>query len=247
VFKECGKDCPEMVVIPAGTFMMGSPETEAGHTAPEGPQHKVSIAKPFAVGVYDVTFAEWDACVSVGACPPRPGAGSDAGWGRGTRPAIYVSWDDAQLYVAWLKRMTGEDYRLLNEAEWEYAARAGTQTVYYWGNDIGKNNANCQGCGSEWDDKKQTSPVGSFKPNQFGLYDMAGNVFSWVADCVHNNYDGAPADGKAWTTGDCNRRILRGGSWTYTPQNLRAAARAANTPAVRDSNSGFRLARTLNP
>ncbi|MGO9133703.1 MAG: SUMF1/EgtB/PvdO family nonheme iron enzyme [Methylovirgula sp.] len=246
VFKECAANCPDMVVIPAGAFMMGSPTSEPGHQLVEEPQHKVTVAKPFAVAKYDVTFAEWDACVSVGACPLRPGAGTDAGWGRATRPAIFVSWDDAQAYVAWLRRMTGKDYRLLSESEWEYAARAGTESAYYWGNEIGQNNADCNGCGSQWDNK-QTAPVGSFKPNAFGLYDMAGNVFSWVEDCVHIKYDGAPADSSAWRTGDCSRRLLRGGSWSGIPHFLRAAYRAAYTPGYRNNFSGFRLARTLIP
>jgi formylglycine-generating enzyme required for sulfatase activity len=185
-FRECGKDCPEMIVIPAGSFTMGSPTTEpgrysgftigstepAGHHSNEGPQHKVVIAKRFAVSKFDVTFADWDACVSVGGCPKA----GDSNFGRDTRPVINVSWDDAQFYVAWLSKMTGKDYRLMTEAEWEYAARAGSTTAYYWGGEIGKGNANCSGCGSEWDNR-QTSPVGSFKPNAFGLYDMAGNVW----------------------------------------------------------------------
>ena len=179
-FRECAKDCPEMIVVPAGAFTMGSPATEKAAMTDEGPQHKVTIAKPFAVSKFDVTFADWDACVSVGGCPKA----ADAGFGRGTRPVINVGWDDAQHYVAWLSKMTGQPYRLLTEAEWEYAARAGTTTAYYWGDEIGKGNANCNGCGSQWDDK-QTSPVGSFAANAFGLYDMAGNVCQWVQDCYH--------------------------------------------------------------
>ena len=201
-FRECAKDCPEMVVIPAGEFMMGSPASEKGRYTNEGPQHTVMIAKPFAVSKFDVTFADWDACVSVGGCPQV----SDSGFGRGTRPVINVSWDDAQQYVAWFSKMTGKPYRLLTEAEWEYAARAGSTTAYFWGDEIGKGNANCAGCGSQWDNR-QTSPVGSFKPNAFGLYDMAGNVWQWVQDCYHGNYDGAPTDGSAWTIGDCSRRV----------------------------------------
>ncbi|MGO9742818.1 MAG: SUMF1/EgtB/PvdO family nonheme iron enzyme, partial [Roseiarcus sp.] len=187
-FRECAKDCPEMVVIPAGKFTMGSPGPETGHPETgrydsEGPQHEVTMAKPFAAAKFDVTFAEWDACVAVGGCPEI----SDGGFGRGEKPAINVSWDEAQQYVAWLAKMTGEPYRLLSEAEWEYAARAGTTTAYYWGDEIGKGNANCDGCGSQWDNQ-QTSPVGSFKPNGFGLHDMAGDVFQWVEDCVNLNY-----------------------------------------------------------
>ena len=160
---------------------------------------------------FEVTFDEWDACVAYGDCDPRV---SDSGWGRGRQPVINVTWDDAKRYVAWLSRMTGKPYRLLTEAEWEYAARAGTQTAYSWGDEIGKGNANCDGCGSQWDNK-QTAPVGSFAANAFGLYDMHGNVWEWVEDCFHDNYEGAPDDGSAWTAdGDCNSRVLRGGSWS---------------------------------
>jgi tripartite-type tricarboxylate transporter receptor subunit TctC len=157
--------------------MMGSPESENGHLDDEGPQHAVTIAKPFAVGKFDVTFAEWDACADAGACSRV----LDGGWGRSDRPVINVSWDDAKLYVAWLSRMTGKPYHLLSEAEWEYAARARATTAYYWGDDVARGRANCHGCGSEWE-LIQTSPVGSFKPNAFGLYDMAGNVWQWVED-----------------------------------------------------------------
>jgi formylglycine-generating enzyme required for sulfatase activity len=245
-FRECATDCPEMVVVPAGEFTMGSSPSEKGHYDNEGPQHKVTVARPFAVSKYAVTFADWDACVSVRGCPQEGRAG-DAGWGRGNRPVIYVSWDDAQVYVAWLSRMTGKRYRLLTEAEWEYAARAGTTTAYYWGGEIGKNNASCNGCGSQWDDK-QTAPVGSFVPNGFGLYDMHGNVWSWVEDCYHPSYDGAPTDGSAWPGGDCNFRIVRGGSWSLVPQLLRVASRTRFTTGNRSYfDLGFRVGRTLTP
>jgi formylglycine-generating enzyme required for sulfatase activity len=158
-FQECAKDCPEMVVVPAGVFTMGSPPDEKGRYGNEGPQHKVTLAKPLAVAKYDVTFAEWDACVSVGGCL-QEGRASDAGWGRKNRPVIFVSWEDAKAYAAWRSRMTSKTYRLLTEAEWEYAARGGTTTAYFWGDEIGKNNANCNGCGSKWDNK-QTAPVGA--------------------------------------------------------------------------------------
>jgi formylglycine-generating enzyme required for sulfatase activity len=240
-FRECAKDCPEMIVIAAGAFTMGSPATEQGRNTNESPQHTVSITKPFAVSKYDVTFADWDACVSVGGCQKDP----DAGFGRDTRPVMNITWDDAQTYVAWLSKMTGEPYRLLTEAEWEYAARSGTTTAYYWGDDIGKGNANCNGCGSQWD-YNRSSPVGSFTPNAFDLYDMAGNVFQWVQDCYHSNYDGAPADGSAWTTGgDCSSRVVRGGSWVVISPFLRSAYRGWGATGRRGYALGFRVGRTL--
>jgi formylglycine-generating enzyme required for sulfatase activity len=243
-FRECVKDCPEMIVIPAGNFRMGSPATEKGRQYDEGPQHEVVLPRSFAVSRFVVTFADWDACVSVGGCP-QEGRATDVGWGRGTRPVIFVSWDDAQAYVAWLSRMTGKAYRLLSEAEWEYAARAGSTTAYFWGEEIGKNNASCNGCGSQWDNR-QTSSVESFKPNDFGLHDMAGNVWQWVQDC-DGNYDGAPNDGSAWISGDCGFRVIRGGSWYANPEQLRSAKRGRLTPDHRLNNLGFRVGRTLLP
>ena len=239
-FHECTKDCPEMIVVPAGAFTMGSPATEQGRYINEGPQHMVTIAKPFAMSKFDVTFADWDACVSVGACP----LATDLGMGRDTKPVINVGWDDAQTYVAWLSKMTGQPYRLLTEAEWEYAARAGTATAYYWGDAIGTGNANCNGCGSKWDNQ-QTSPVGSFAANQFGLYDMAGNVWQWVQDCYHPDYKGAPTEGSAWTSGDCGNRVIRGGSSRLQPQDLRAAVRNRVPSGSRGIDLGFRVGRTL--
>jgi formylglycine-generating enzyme required for sulfatase activity len=241
-FSECAHGCPRLVVIPAGPFAMGSPQNEEGRDDNEGPQHTVTIRKPFAVGKFDVTFAEWDACVAAGACPRA----DDNRWGRGDRPVINVSWNDAKLYVAWLSRATGNEYRLLSEAEWERAARGGTNTKYYWGDDIGKGNANCDGCGSQWDNK-QTAPVGSFKPNSFDLYDMAGNVWQWVEDCYHVSYDEAPNDGAAWASGDCGPRVVRGASWNNNSKNLRSAGRDRDYPGVRLNVSGFRVARTLSP
>jgi formylglycine-generating enzyme required for sulfatase activity len=171
---------------------------------------------------------------------------SDSGFGRGTKPVINVNWDEAQQYVAWFSKITGKPYRLLSEAEWEYAARGGTATAYSWGDEIGKGNANCNGCGSQWD-SKMTSPVGSFKPNGFGLYDMAGNVWQWVQDCYHGDYDGAPSDGSAWTTGNCSNRVGRGGSWLDVPQGLRSAAHNWGPTDARNHLLGFRVARTLTP
>src|SRR5262249_28323751 len=174
-FRECANGCPEMIVVPAGSFRMGSPATENGHYVDEGPEHRVVFANPIAVSKFPVTFADWDACVSAGGCL-QEGRADDVGWGRGTRPVIFVSWDDAQAYLAWLSTITGKPYRLLSEAEQEYAARAGSTTAFSWGQEAGKNNGNCNGCGNQWDNR-QTSPVGSFKPNAFGLHDTAGNVW----------------------------------------------------------------------
>jgi formylglycine-generating enzyme required for sulfatase activity len=242
-FQECATACPKMVVVPAGKFLMGSPHTEKLRQEPEGPQHWVTIAKPFAVGKMEVTFAQWDVCVAAGACPPV----SDNRWGRENRTVINVSWDEAKRYVVWLSRITGKEYRLLTEAEWEYAARAGTTTTYFWGDDIGDGRANCDGCGSEWD-LKQTAPVGSFKANPFGLHDMHGNVDEWVEDRFHDSYQGAPPDGSAWVKdGDPDRRVHRDGSWRNPPRRLRSAYRNEEPRTHRYDNLGFRIARTLNP
>jgi formylglycine-generating enzyme required for sulfatase activity len=243
-FRECAKDCPEMVVVPPGSFIMGSPDAEKDRGSDEGPLHKVAIAERFAVAKFPLTFAEWDACAAVGGCPPL----ADSGWGRGRQPAINLNWEDAQQYVAWLSRMTGKPYRLLSETEWEYAARAGTTTVNFWGDAVGADNANCIHCGSRWDGK-QTSPVGSFKPNSFGLYDMQGNVWTWLADCYHDTYDGAPTDAAAWTEGcgDQGRRAVRGGGWDSYDYNIRIANRDRMSFATRINDFGLRVARTLLP
>ena len=241
-FRDC-EECPWMVVVPGGSFLMGSPSGEAGRDGDEGPVHGVRIAEAFAVGVYEVTFGEWDACRRGGGCTHHPDA---RGWGRGNRPVIDVSWEDAQQYVRWLSRERGERYRLLSESEWEYVARAGTETRYHWGDAIGRNRANCDGCGSRWDDNR-TAPVGSFSPNGYGLHDVHGNVREWVEDCWHGSYSGAPRDGGAWTTGgNCSRRVLRGGSWNLKPGGVRSANRLMFTTGSRSNLAGFRVARTLD-
>ena len=242
-FRECAADCPTMIVVPAGSFLMGSPNSETGHQAFEQPQHRVVIGRPFAVAKFEVTFAEWDACAAHGDCDRHIG---DSGFGRGRQPAINVTWNDAERYVAWLAQMTGEPYRLLSEAEYEYAARAGTQTAFPWGDAIGKDHADCNGCGSRWDDM-QPAPVGSFPPNRFGLYDMAGNVYEWVEDCLHSDYRGAPANGSAWIAGGaCTGRMIRGGSWADDPLDLRAASRPWSVTTIRRNFVGFRVARSLH-
>lgn len=246
-FKECA-DCPEMVAVPAGEFMMGSPNDEKGRNGDEDPQHKVTIAQPFAVSRFEITSDELYACGLLGGCVwSAPDTGSD----RGMRPVMNVSWDDAQQYVAWLSKRTGKLYRLLSEAEWEYAARAGSVTGYSWGDEIGKSNANCIGCGSPWVGshwtKMQTAPVGSFAANAFGLHDMHGNVSEWTEDCYHEKYDGAPPDGSAWTAGDCTSRVVRGGSWLNNPGDLRSANRSRLPANHRSDAVGFRVGRTFNP
>jgi formylglycine-generating enzyme required for sulfatase activity len=231
----------DMVPIPKGSFWMGSPKGEVGRHDDEGPQRRVSIAQPFAIGKYEITFDEYDrfARASGRELPP------DSAWGRGKRPVINVSWEDAVAYAGWLSERTGKRYRLPTEAEWEYAARAGTQTRYWWGDEIGRDRANCSGCGSQWE-ANQTVPVGSFEPNGFGLHDMLGNVWEWVEDCWHGNYQGAPADGSAWTEGgNCGRRVVRGGSWGDGPRGVRSARRRGNSASFRDHFIGFRLAQDL--
>jgi len=215
-FKDC-QNCPEMVMVPPGQFMMGIP----------GSQKQQTISQAFAVGKYEVTFAEWDACVAGGGCARyRP---DDQGWGRGRQPVVNVSWNDAQKYVRWLSQKTGKNYRLLTETEWEYAARAGTVTAYPWGDAIGSGNANCNGCGSQWDNK-QPAPVGSFKANAFGLYDMNGNVCEWTDGCIDVN---------------CNARAVRGGSWFYDALYVRSTQRSGDSPTARDYDDGIRVARDI--
>ena len=247
-FRDCG-DCPEMVVVPSGSFMMGSPSGEEGRDDDEGPRHRVAIRKAFAVGVFEVTFREWDACVSDGGCG---GYRPDDEWGRYEHPVIRVSWDDARSYVEWLSGKTGKQYRMLSESEWEYAARAGTETAFHTGRTISTEEANYDGRGIYGSGRKgryrmRTTPVGSFEPNGFGLYDMHGNVWEWVEDCWNINYRRAPDDGSAWLRGDCGSRMLRGGSWGYEPQALRSANRNWSSAGNRvNFFLGFRVARTLD-
>ncbi len=232
VFRDC-PECSEMVVVPAGTFEMGAA------TDYEKPVHRVSIARPFAIGRYEVTFEEWDQCVAAGGCQHRP---VDRGWGRGNRPAINLSWNDAKQYVRWLSQKTGKTYRLPTEAEWEYAARGGTNTTYWWGRSTGAGEANCRECGGGG---MQTVPVGSFRPNSFGLYDTAGNAAEWVEDCWNNSYRGAPQNGSAWTSGQCTLRVLRGGAFDSQARYLGSAARFRYDADVRYSANGLRVVREL--
>ena len=240
VFRDC-QSCPEMVVVPGGSFRMGDLSGVRDRYAV--PVHSVKIPNSFAVGKYEITFDEWQACRSEGICRHNP---DDRKWGRGRRPVTDVSWLDAKAYVYWLSRKTGKTYRLLSEAEWEYMARAGSVTRYPWGNEIGQNRANCAGCGSIWS-KKNTAPVGQFEPNSFGIHDTVGNVWEWVEDCWYKNHEGAPADsrprlGKAPI---CKKRVLRGGSWYLDGWYARSAVRDWNKTNIRSGNFGFRVARDL--
>ncbi len=243
VFRDCDA-CPEMVVVPAGSFEMGSPSHEEGRDDDEGPVHRVTIAAPFAVGRYEVTFAEWDACAAAGGCGGyRP---DDEGWGRGNRPAINVSWKDAKAYVGWLSEKTGKSYRLLSEAEWEYAARAGTATRYSWGEEASAGTVRTATAAGAVGTTRERRRTGSFPANGFGLHDMHGNVWEWVEDCAKNSYVGAPSDGSAWTRDRLLLRVIRGGSWylaTGVPPLGEPQLGAG--PAIGTSASGFRIARTL--
>ena len=233
-FRDC-PDCAELVAVPSGEFDMGSTAKPS-----EQPVHRVSVRKPFAIGRREVTFDEWDKCVAADVCKYSP---PDQGWGRGDRPVMNVSWDDAKAFIAWLSKTTGKSYRLPTEAEWEYAARAGSTTSYWWGNDVGSGNAQCADCGGK--DSGKTAPAGAFPANAFGLYDMGGNVAEWVEDCWNPSYRGAPADGTAWTSGDCSLRVLRGGSFADRATALRTSSRFRYDEDVRYYANGFRVARDV--
>lgn len=244
--KDCD-GCPEMVVVPAGQFTMGSPSAENGRSDDESPQHEVTIPEAFAVGKFEVTFGEWDACVESGGCSHTP---DDHGWGRGRQPVINVSWDDAMIYVEWLSKTTGKAYRLLSESEWEFAARAGTATPFATGATITTDQANFDGRfvygeGQKGIARKQTVPVGSFAANDFGLHDMHGNVVEWVQDCWQDSYNAAPQNGLAWTSGNCVERLMRGGSWNATAKSVRSADRDAYGTGQRNIRVGFRVGRKL--
>ena len=251
--QDCSQ-CPQMVYISAGSFRMG--DIQGGGDSDEKPVHRVSV-KAFLMSATEVTFAQWDACVAAGGCSHKP---SDESWGRGSRPVINVSWKYiTDQYIPWLNKKTGEQYRLPTEAEWEYAARAGSETKYFFGNN---SDDMCKyGNGADLEAKKQnsdwtvvncndgyyrTAPVASFAANAFGLYDMHGNVWEWTQDCWNGSYKGAPSDGTAWLSSNCSRRVLRGGSWNYIPNFLRSAVRVRNSTDFRSSVNGFRLARTLD-
>jgi formylglycine-generating enzyme required for sulfatase activity len=242
--------CPEMIVVPAGSFTKGSPSNEPERDGDREAQVLVKMSKPFAVGKYAVTFEEWDACVADGGCGAyRP---SDVGLGRGRRPVVNVSWDDAQRYVSWMSSKTGKSYRLLSDAEREYVTRAGTTTPFWWGSSIGPQQANYDGSyaydgGGRGEYRKKTTPVDAFEPNAWGLYQVHGNVWEWTQDCWNDGNSGSAGDGGARVDGDCNSRVIRGGSWDSKPQYLRSAVRVRSPAANRDDIIGFRVARTLAP
>jgi formylglycine-generating enzyme required for sulfatase activity len=230
----------DMVAIPGGTFQMGC-DTFLGCDTNQEPVHKVYIS-PFKMSKTEVTFANWDICVKAGSCSYKP---EDQGWGRIDRPVIKVSYNDiTQQYIPWLNKATGKKFRLPSEAEWEYAARAGNRAQYSWGNKIGIGRANCSDCGTSTG-RKKTTTVGSFKPNDLGLYDMHGNVWEWTQDCRNDSYYGAPNSGKVWDTGDCSDRMVRGGSWYDHAKKLRSAIRYSYMVTERYSNIGFRLVQSM--
>ncbi|HTT82818.1 MAG TPA: formylglycine-generating enzyme family protein [Rhizomicrobium sp.] len=270
-FRECPQ-CPVMVGIPAGRFIMGSPASERGRFDNEGPQHYVSV-RAFALGKYDVTSDEFRSFLAETGYRPAPcNKLLNLGWrspGDGRAyppddveppkwPAVCLDWRDADAYIIWLNvkvkaarpALAGRSgpYRLPSEAEWEYAARAGTTTARWWGNAIGVGNANCNGCGSRWDNHL-LSEVDQFRPNPFGLYGMLGNAWQWTADCWHKNYVGAPTNGTAWTEPGCTKYVLRGGSWDNVPVFVRSAARSGSPADGGEydysSLAGFRVARDL--
>jgi formylglycine-generating enzyme required for sulfatase activity len=248
IFQDCSDGCPQMVVIPSGRFLMGS-----GLYDREQPLHAVRLDTAIAVGRFETTFDEWDACVTGGGCVHNS-TPSDEGWGRGRRPVINVSWNDAKDYVSWLSRKTGKTYRLLTEAEWEYAARAGSTTTYSWGDKIDCGKASYDGgrgsdCAAHtgWFSLRGTQLVGTYSANRWGLHDMLGNVWEWCEDNWHPDYHGAPDDGSAWRGGDASTRILRGGAWNYSPSGLRSADRNWFPPDGRTSFIGLRVARQPDP
>lgn len=203
----------------------------------ETPVHRVTLAKPFAIGRFEITFAEWDACVAGEGCNGyRP---DDQGWGRGFQPVINVSWDDATAYAQWLSTRTGKAYRLPSEAEWEYAARAGSTTDYPWGDEIDPSQA-------RFDSDNGPAPVGSYAPNTFGLYDTVGNAWEWTGDCWNDDYQGAPTDGSARQLDAWWHRVLRGGSWAFPARYVRSASRDGEGTGARFELYGFRILRSLD-
>lgn len=228
--------CPALISVPGGVFTMGSNTSDPS----EKPAHKVSIDAPFAIGKYEITLAQWNACVEAGGCP-APGA---AAKGAPNTPVRDVSWDDAQKYVKWLSKTSGKAYRLPTEAEWEFAARGGTSTRFWWGEKMQTGKADCKDCGPPWTQEGPLA-VGSFAANPYGLHDVNGSVWEWVQDCWHSSYKGAPADGHAWETPGCRERVIRGGSWREGASYMPSTTRFKYAASVRDGQNGFRVARSV--
>jgi len=233
--KDC-PSCPVMLTLPAGNFTMGTSKGDRS----EKPAHKVSIKKPFAIGKYEVTMAQWNECHKAGACSYRP----DIENADDNSPVRDISWSDAVEYVKWLSKVTNKTYRLPTEAEWEYAARSGTDTTFWWGNRVGVGQANCKNCGGNWE-KKSPANVDAFPANPFGLHGTSGGVWEWVADCWHKTYKGAPKDGAVWNKSDCRENVIRGGAWRNDASYVHSASRFKYDTHVRYLLNGFRVARTL--
>ncbi len=236
VFKDCDV-CPEMVVLPKGAFIMGSNLLPA-----EQPKHPVFIKKPFAMSRFEITFDNWEACLRELACTHNP---HDHNWGRGRQPIVNIDFHMAEQYADWLSKKTGQTYRLPSEAEWEYGARAGSTTAYWFGDDPSAKKLNCRNCVGAWPNHRN-APVGSYEANPFGLYDMHGNAYEWVADCWVPDYKGAPRDGSVRTDGDCDIRVIRGGSWYYYSRQSRSSSRAKNAAAVKSYWLSFRVVREID-
>jgi formylglycine-generating enzyme required for sulfatase activity len=232
-----GTPGPEMIALSGGEYLRGDSSGDGDND--EKPPRPVKPG-PFAIGTFEVTFEEYDQfCDATG--HPRP---DDEGWGRGRRPVINVSWQDAKAFTDWLSSKTRQIYRLPSDAEWEYAARAGTRSRFWWGNEPGTARANCEGCGSLWDGEK-TARVGKFRANPYGLHDTAGNVFEWVADCYHDSFANAPIDGSALDKPGCGKRVIRGGAWSFPPREIRSANRWRDFPSRHSDDTGFRIVREL--
>ncbi len=232
-----GTLAPVMAKLPAGQYRRG--DLQGDGDGDERPPIGIKL-KPFAMGIFEITFNEYGLfCADTGRNLP-----DDEGWGRGRRPVINVSWEDALAYTQWLSHKTGHNYRLPSDAEWEYAARGNSETRYWWGQQVDKPRANCEGCGSIWDGEK-SSLVGRFSPNHFGLHDTAGNVFEWVADCLHDDFSQDPTDGSPVDRPQCGKRIIRGGAWSFPPKEVRSANRWRDFPTRRSDDTGFRVARDM--
>jgi formylglycine-generating enzyme required for sulfatase activity len=233
-----GSSGPALVRVPPGRFRMGDLRGDGDFD--ERPAREVTLPRAFLIGRHEVTFADYERyCADAGVPVP-----DDSGFGRGDHPVVNVNWQDAVAYAIWLSAQTGKRYRLPSEAEWEYVARAGAETRFWWGDEPGSARANCAGCGSEWD-SESTAPVGRLGPNPFGVFDVAGNVWEWVADCYNNSYEGVPRDGRPHVYRACGQMVVRGGSWILPAREMRAANRFRWAPVSRSDEVGFRVAREL--